>query len=856
MTPIQQLMLGLGSKNKVFLDEVFSTYLYTGTGSARSINNAIDLASEGGMVWSKVRNNGYSHALVDSARGVSKVIRTERSNGELTASDMVTAFNSNGYSLGNDANGYANYSGTNNYVSYTFRKSPMFQVTTWNGNSSARLIAHGLNSIPGMILVKRTDSSDPWQVYHRGLDNENPENYRINLNELDQRASANINYWNETKPTSTHFSLGTSDSVNGNGGSYVGYIFSGGESEANTARSIKLDGNSDYLSLASTSDVAFGTGDFTVEAWVKTTDYTNAQYLLSLGDGDDFSCGIVNNNWFYYNHSTGTKNGGIPTANQWTHFAVARSSGTSKLFINGIEKNSWSDSRNFSSSAIAIGRHNSSASYYWDGDISNLRIVKGTAVYTSSFRRPTEPLTSIANTVLLCCNNSSTTGKTTGGTITANGSPTAIKNCPFEDTAAHVFGESGSESVIATGSYIGNGSVTAGPEIFLGFEPSFLLVKRTDSSGNWELYDSMRGITTDVSNGDKIISPNLTSTESDSSYRANLTPTGFVINDDNAVVNDNGGSYIFLAIRRSDGYVGKPKTASELFAMDTGSSSSTIPNFDSGFPVDWALARKPTISQNWFTGARLIQGKYLNTNTTSAESGSSGYSFDSNSGWNSGGLDSSYQSWMWSRGQSFDLVAYKGTQTVRAIRHSMNTPVEFILIKNRSDTMPWYAYHVGLNGGSNPEQKYIRMAGANQAEITSSTYWNNTAPTSVAFTLGTAASVNDVGHNFIAMLFSSVDKISKCGYYTGNGTVGHEITGFGFQPRFIIVKSSSTTTDWVTFDTLRGWSSGNDKLLKLNSDQAQIDYQYGAPTSDGFTIAITGNALNGNGEKYIYYAHA
>ena len=65
-----------------------------------------------------------------------------------------------------------------------------------------------------------------------------------------------------------------------------------------------------------------------------------------------------------------------------------------------------------------------------------------------------------------------------------------------------------------------------------------------------------------------------------------------------------------------------------------------------------------------------------------------------------------------------------------------------------------------------------------------------------------------------------------------------------------------TTMRQVSEATTRGWSSGNDKLLKLNSDQAQIDYQYGAPTSDGFTIAITGNALNGNGEKYIYYAHA
>ena len=106
------------------------------------------------------------------------------------------------------------------------------------------------------------------------------------------------------------------------------------------------------------------------------------------------------------------------------------------------------------------------------------------------------------------------------------------------------------------------------------------------------------------------------------------------------------------------------------------------------------------------------------------------------------------------------------------------------------------------------------------------------------------------------MLFASVSGISKVGSYTGNGTADHAITGLGFQPRFIIIKSTSTTADWVVLDTVRGWGSGNDKLMKLNTDDAQIDYQYGAPTSDGFTIAITGNAMNGDGEKYIYYAHA
>ena len=106
------------------------------------------------------------------------------------------------------------------------------------------------------------------------------------------------------------------------------------------------------------------------------------------------------------------------------------------------------------------------------------------------------------------------------------------------------------------------------------------------------------------------------------------------------------------------------------------------------------------------------------------------------------------------------------------------------------------------------------------------------------------------------MLFASVDGISKVGYYTGNGTSGHAITT-GFQPRFVIIKSTTQQAGWYVLDTLRGWGSGDDEYLSLNSTSAQDGQNdFGAPTSTGFTLNITGNAANGNGEKYIYYAHA
>ena len=116
------------------------------------------------------------------------------------------------------------------------------------------------------------------------------------------------------------------------------------------------------------------------------------------------------------------------------------------MFINGTEVDSATDNTNYDidPTDITIGdRYNNSAASQWfNGNISNVRIVKGTAVYTSSFRPLTEPLTNVTNTKLLCCNNSSVTGSTvTPGTIApANNTPTASTDNPFDDSDGFKFG--------------------------------------------------------------------------------------------------------------------------------------------------------------------------------------------------------------------------------------------------------------------------------------------------------------------------------------------------------------------------------------------------------------------------------
>jgi hypothetical protein len=204
------------------VEEVFSTFMYTGNGSTgQSIVNGIDLSGEGGLAWFKQRDASRDHGLFDTARGTGKYIIANDPAVEATSSTMLTAFNSNGFTLGGGGSIVNN--NTNEYVSWTFRKAPkFFDIVTYSGNGSARTISHNLGSAPSMILIKQTDTSRDWVVYHHSLGT--TKHLRLNSNSAAGNDSSG-EYWGGTTPTSTQFSLGDYFAVNQNGGTYVAYLF-------------------------------------------------------------------------------------------------------------------------------------------------------------------------------------------------------------------------------------------------------------------------------------------------------------------------------------------------------------------------------------------------------------------------------------------------------------------------------------------------------------------------------------------------------------------------------------------------------------------------------------------------------
>jgi len=290
--------------------------------------------------------------------------------------------------------------------------------------------------------------------------------------------------------------------------------------------------------------------------------------------------------------------------------------------------------------------------------------------------------------------------------------------------------------------------------------------------------------------------------------------------------------------------------------MDVGNSSSTIPSFDTTFNVDFALARAFGSTDNWFAVSRLMQGHPLLANATGSQDTQSWAAFDANNGWSTG-FGSSQQSWMWKRHAGFDVVTYIGvnpSSDSQSISHSLGKVPEMMWIKKRSGTGNWNVYHKGLNGGTNPEQYSIQL-NSSSAEGQYATDFNNTAPTSTHFTVGPGNSTNHHFQNYIAILFATVNGVSEVGSYDGSSSTVTITTGF--QPRFVIIKRATGVGQWTVFDTTRGWGSGNDKLLELSDNAAQTNnYDAGAPTSTGFTVTSGQSAINNNGDKYIYYAHA
>ncbi len=632
----------------LFIENLFSTYLYTGNGSTQTITNNIDLSGKGGLVWFKVRNKADSHWLYDTSRGVGYTLETNSTNAS-RALDGLTAFNSNGFSITQSSTAI-NGSG-DTYVSWTFREqAKFFDVVTYTGDgTSVRSISHNLGSTPGFIIVKRMDATGDWSCYHRSL---GVSGGYIRLNSTAAASGTAFS----TPINSTVFSIesGAPASMNVNGGTYVAYLF------AHDAGGFGLTGTDNVISCGSfTTD---GGSSFTavnlgyepqwllIKASSGTSNWTivdnmrgipvgsnGARLIANLSDAETSTFSWANLTATGFSMPTGGTNPYSPSTT-YIYIAIRRgpmktpTSGTSVFspnvptgftqFTTGfpVDLGMWNYTPGYSENTVVndrlrgvsstnsvtnannlitsstVAEQASQGTRNWNN--TGLYAVTSQAVFYSFGRAPgffdmvcytgtgsaqtqshnlgvapellivksrdsainwvvwASAPTPQQNQYALNLNTAGTWGSSGddiwGATLTGAPNMTSTTfslgsyvgvNGSAKTYVAYLFASC--PGVSKVGSYTGTGALQT---INCGFAAGarFVLIKRTDSTGDWWVYDSARGIT---SGNDPYLFLNSTAAEVTNTNYVDTASTGFQVTAAApAGLNANGGTYIFLAI--------------------------------------------------------------------------------------------------------------------------------------------------------------------------------------------------------------------------------------------------------------------------------------------------------------------
>jgi hypothetical protein len=645
---VVQAAAGVGGGDNLYVEDVFSTYLYTGNGTSQTITNGIDLDGEGGLVWIKKRSAADNNVLVDTERpltGSTGVLFSDLTTAQTGAApDYFTSFNSNGFTVPFGAR--VNGSGAT-FASWTFRKSPkFFDVVTYTGNGGTQQnIAHNLEASPNLIIVKRTDATGSWYVAPMMLSNWN--NDYLVLNSTAAKVSSSDIWQGTSGKSSTTFGVLDGSTVNISGATYVAYVF------AHNAGGFGDDGEQNVISCGSFT--TNGTGNATIDLgyepqWVlvKNTGATEDWILVDNMRG----WAVGGNSQYLRPNLTNAESGtalGSPTATgfnfsfsasvTYIYIAIRRGpmktpeSGTSVYNAIAYTGNDASNRQltglGFPPDLALVKARNQVRNYGWedrlrgadkwlvssgvDSEGSFSDYGAGGALLQNGITIGANGLTNEAPTTYIFQGMRRAPGFMDVVAYTGTGSATTqahnlgvapqlliIKprsasnnwwvldvssatarvlnlDLAFDAAGATYFGDNtvyvaptssvfsiGSNGgvngsgvtyvaylfaslpgVSKVGSYTGTG---ADLNVDCGFSAGarFILIKRTDSTGDWYVWDSVRGI---AAGNDPYLLLNSTAAEITNTDYIDPLSSGFTVTSSApAALNASGGSYIFLAI--------------------------------------------------------------------------------------------------------------------------------------------------------------------------------------------------------------------------------------------------------------------------------------------------------------------
>ena len=388
----------------------------------------------------------------------------------------------------------------------------------------------------------------------------------------------------------------------------------------------------------------------------------------------------------------------------------------------------------------------------------------------------------------------------------------------------------------------------------LGWEPQFLLIKRTDSTSDWRIYDTMRNWINNTAPDSRLLA-NLSGAEQTLDDFGEPTATGFNVR------NEASGTYIYLAIRRPN----KPPTSgtqvyNAIARTGMGVNNTLIPNV--GFSTDVAIFKDRSVVQEFYTQSRIVgAGGYLSLSSAEQEGATTGFvkefgstSVTVNANFAINGNGEPIINHFFRRAPGFfDVVCYTGWGAAQTLNHSLGVAPELVIVKGRQFADAWTVWHSAL-----PNTDFLLLSLDNPAVNGGSTYWNNTSPTSNVFSVGSNNRTGASARPYVAYLFASLPGVSKVGSYVGNGASQTIDCGFASGARFILIKRTDSTGDWYVWDTARGIIAANDPHLSLNTTAAEVTTNDSVdPNSTGFIVnQVAATNINVTSSTYLYLAIA
>jgi hypothetical protein len=281
-----------------------------------------------------------------------------------------------------------------------------------------------------------------------------------------------------------------------------------------------------------------------------------------------------------------------------------------------------------------------------------------------------------------------------------------------------------------------------------------------------------------------------------------------------------------------------------------------------GFGASKSLSSNTTGSEG-FNGTPLTQSLSVS---------STGFTV-SGSDFNGNTASETYVAWCWNAGGStvtntsgtisaqvranttsgFSIVTYTGTGSAATIGHGLGVAPSMIIVKKRGASgNNWGIYHASMD--ATPQNYYMPFT--TSAKVLASDIWNNTAPTSTVFSIGTAG-VSGEASTYVAYCFAPVAGYSAFGSYTGNGAADGAFIYTGFRPRYVLIKQTNTSSfNWCLVDTSRNPYNESNNLLFPNISDAETTTGFIDVLSNGFKARNASGYVNGSGSTYIYAAFA